>query len=162
MRRAAGLLAGLALALAAAGPLPALEPRTFDSPAEEARYRDLLQELRCLVCQNQTLADSNADLAQDLRREVYDMVRAGRSDPEIIEFLVARYGDFVLYRPPVAPKTWLLWFGPFLVGAGAVAALVVMVRRRRRAPEAEPLELDEGERVRIAALLREDEEKPGR
>ena len=109
-------------------------------PAEaglDARLKKLETELRCLVCQNQTLADSNADLADDLRREVRSLAVAGRSDDEIKAYLVARYGDFVLYDPPVKPLTWVLWFGPFAlaIGGGAVWWLVLK-RRAKMAPQA--------------------------
>ena len=105
----------------------------------ELRIRHLEEKLRCLVCQNQTLADSNAELAGDLRRQVREQVNAGRSDGEIVEYLVQRYGDFVLYDPPFKPTTALLWIGPFVLLAAAAAALVVILRRRRRAPEEPPL-----------------------
>ena len=97
----------------------------------EARLKKLSEELRCLVCQNQTLADSNADLAVDLRRQVQTMISAGQSDREIRDFMVARYGDFVLYKPPVQSNTALLWFGPFgLLGAGALIWWLVQRRSR--------------------------------
>ena len=101
--------------------------------ALEARLKNLEEELRCLVCQNQTLADSTAPLAQDLRREVRELALAGKSDSEIKDYLTARYGDFVLYKPPVKPTTWLLWFGPFafLLGGGVIW-FVVLRRRGRR------------------------------
>lgn len=98
----------------------------------EGRLKRLEADLRCLVCQNQTLADSNAPLAEDLRREVRALALSGKSDAEIRTFLVARYGDFVLYDPPVKESTWLLWFGPFLLLGGGVAAWLAIVRRRRR------------------------------
>ena len=102
------------------------------NPQVEARLKDLAVELRCLVCQNQTLADSNAPLAEDLRREVREMIAKDMSDKEIIDFLVTRYGDFVLYRPPWKPTTTLLWVGPFLLlGAGATG-LVFALRRRQK------------------------------
>jgi cytochrome c-type biogenesis protein CcmH len=102
-------------------------------PAEaglDARLKKLETELRCLVCQNQTLADSNADLADDLRREVRALAVAGKSDDEIKAYLVARYGDFVLYDPPVKPLTWLLWFGPFALAVGGGAVWWVILKRR--------------------------------
>jgi cytochrome c-type biogenesis protein CcmH len=102
-----------------------------EDPALESRLRKLAEELRCLVCQNQTLADSNAPLAEDLRREIRDRMRAGMSDQAIIEFLVARYGDFVLYRPPLKPATVLLWSGPFLLLVAGAVVLYVNLRRRR-------------------------------
>ncbi len=86
----------------------------FENEMQEQRYSDLIDELRCLVCQNQSLADSHAELAQDLRNEVYEKIIGGESDDTIIKFLVDRYGDFVLYRPPLQQKTWILWFGPVL------------------------------------------------
>ena len=101
----------------------------------ENRIRQLEEKLRCLVCQNQSLADSNAELAGDLRREVRDQVAAGRSDQEIIGYLVQRYGDFVLYEPPFKATTALLWVGPFLLLAAGAGFLIVAVRRRRNAPD---------------------------
>ncbi|MEO6566806.1 MAG: cytochrome c-type biogenesis protein [Casimicrobiaceae bacterium] len=100
--------------------------------ALDARLKKLDEELRCLVCQNQSLADSNAPLAQDLRREVRSLADAGKSDAQIKEFLVARYGDFVLYKPPVKGTTWLLWFGPFLLLAGGAGVWWSVSRRRAR------------------------------
>ncbi|MGC1818623.1 MAG: cytochrome c-type biogenesis protein, partial [Casimicrobiaceae bacterium] len=100
--------------------------------ALDTRLKKLESELRCLVCQNQTLADSNADLAADLRKEVRELAVSGKTDAQIKQYLVARYGDFVLYRPPVKPETWLLWFGPFAMLAGGVAVWWGLTRRRRR------------------------------
>jgi cytochrome c-type biogenesis protein CcmH len=98
----------------------------------DARLKRLENELRCLVCQNQTLADSNSALADDLRREVRTLAVAGKSDAEIKQYLVARYGDFVLYNPPVKGTTWLLWFGPFVLLVAGGAIWYAVVRRRRR------------------------------
>ena len=145
--RVSALLIALVLATAAAHARSVFEPRGFTSPEHEERYYTLVDELRCLVCQNQTIAESNADLASDLRREVYRMVEDGRSEGEIAGFMVARYGDFVLYRPPLRGGTILLWAGPFLLAALGLAALAVYVRRRRRAPAA-PLGADERRRIR--------------
>ena len=103
-----------------------------DDPAAEARLKHLAVELRCLVCQNQTLADSNAPLAEDLRREVREMIAKNMSDQEIIEFLVSRYGDFVLYRPPLKATTTVLWIGPFVLMAIGATALIMTLRRRSR------------------------------
>ncbi|NUS37406.1 MAG: cytochrome c-type biogenesis protein CcmH [Lysobacter sp.] len=102
-------------------------PPTFADRAEEARFRALVTELRCVMCQNQSLADSNAMVAQDLRREVLALMRQGKTDAQIQDYLVARYGEFVLYKPRVEERTWLLWFGPLalLLAGGAVVALVV-------------------------------------
>ncbi|MBK7333497.1 MAG: cytochrome c-type biogenesis protein CcmH [Betaproteobacteria bacterium] len=119
----------LALALAAGA---AFAQQSAPDVAFEARLKRLEADLRCLVCQNQTLADSNAPLAEDLRREVRTLALSGKSDAEIRTFLVARYGDFVLYDPPVKESTWLLWFGPFLLLGGGVVAWLAIVRRRRR------------------------------
>lgn len=127
-----------------------VEPLEFRDAAEEARYKALIAELRCLVCQNQSLADSNAELAGDLRREVFNKMRSGASDKEIVDFLVARYSDFVLYRPPVKSTTFLLWFLPFGLIAGGAAVLVYVIRRRRPAEEAP---LSDAERARAQALL---------
>lgn len=102
----------------------------FDNPEHERRYQTLIKELRCLVCQNQNLADSNADLATDLREKVYQMIQAGSSDDDIVDYMVDRYGDFVLYRPPVNTATILLWAGPFLILCIAVLGVITFIRRR--------------------------------
>ncbi len=106
-------------------------------PAIEQRAKALEEQLRCLVCQNQTIADSNAGLAVDLRRQVREQLTQGKSETEVIDFMVQRYGDFVLYRPPVKKTTWLLWFGPFAVLAAGVGLLILKLRRRASAPEAD-------------------------
>ncbi|MDY0022467.1 cytochrome c-type biogenesis protein [Arenimonas caeni] len=117
----------------------AFEPIEFRDAAEEARFRSLSAELRCVMCQNQSLADSNAQIAADLRAQVLELMREGKSDREIKDYLVARYGEFVLYNPPVKPATWPLWFGPALILLGGAAAVVVVVRRRAgKAPVAAP------------------------
>ena len=125
-------------------------------PALEQRVMTLAAELRCLVCQNQTIADSNAPLAEDLRNQVREKMRQGASDSQIIDFMVERYGDFVLYRPPVKATTLLLWFGPLLLVA---AGLLVLLRRLRRRPAPEP-ELSAAERERARKLLTESEAEP--
>jgi len=123
----------LAAALLAAPILAsAIAPMEFDSPQQRQRFVQLTSELRCLVCQNQSLADSDAPLAQELREDVLNMMKNGKSDDEIRDFLVARYGDFVLYDPPVQPSTWALWFGPFILLLVGAAALAMAVRRRSR------------------------------
>ena len=109
-------------------------PLQFRNTAEETRFHALVSELRCVMCQNQSLADSNAQIAVDLRREVLDLMREGRSDPEVREFLVARYGEFVLYRPRVSGTTWLLWFGPLLFALGGGVVVWRLLRRGRDAP----------------------------
>lgn len=119
--------------LALAAPLAAIEPLEFESPEQELRYQQLLRELRCLQCQNQSLADSDANVASGLRQLIHKQMRDGRSDEEIKAFLVERYGEFVLYRPRVESGTWLLWFGPFLILAGGGIALALHLRGRRPA-----------------------------
>ena len=130
LRRLVARVLAPALLVLALLPAAAMEPLPFADAAEEARFRALVAELRCVLCQNQSLADSNAGIAVDLRREVFQLMRDGRSDAEIKTFLTERYGEFVLYRPEVSPRTWLLWFGPALLLLGGIATLVVVVRRR--------------------------------
>ena len=125
-------------------------PSEFADAAQQERYESLLRELRCLVCQNQSLAESNAPLALDLRVEVLKRVRAGMSEEEIVEFLVARYGDFVLYRPPLRRGTWVLWFGPFLLLAIAVI-VVHRIASGRPIGDAEPLDDEERRRLEEVA-----------
>ncbi len=129
-------LVALFLALLAASPARAGEaaPAAQD-PALEKRVLAVAAELRCLVCQNQTIADSNADLAVDLRNQVRDMLRQGQTQEQIVSYMTARYGDFVLYRPPLKQTTALLWFGPALLLLGAVVGLTVVLRRRSRLPD---------------------------
>ena len=130
-------------------PVPASEPRSFPSPELAERYRHLVEEIRCLVCQNQSIADSNADLAQDLRAKVDEMLRAGRSDDEILAYMVDRYGNFVRYRPPFDAATVLLWCGPFALAAAALGWLLFRIRRRAPAREG----LTDEERSRLASLV---------
>jgi len=128
---AVGILFALA-ALALSTSAFAIYPLPFKDRAEEQRFQHLAKELRCLVCQNQNLADSEADLAKDLREQVFKMMQSGKSDDEIKSYLVSRYNDFVLYDPPVKPGTWLLWFTPgvlVLIGAGV---LINILRKRAR------------------------------
>jgi cytochrome c-type biogenesis protein CcmH len=129
-----------------AGTAHAIDPLPFKDRAEEVRFQNLTKQLRCLVCQNQDLADSDADLAKDLRKQVFDMMQSGKSDAEIKQYLVARYNDFVLYDPPLKPGTWLLWFTPFaLVLAGAFAVIAIL-RRRAAQPAAGPrADIDPGD-----------------
>lgn len=137
------------MAFAAEAPLLAADETV------EKRLVAISEELRCLVCQNESLAGSRADLANDLRREIRKMIVEGKTDQEILDFMVARYGDFVLYRPPVKPATWLLWGGPFILLAGGLGALVFFLRRRNRVVPA-PV-LSEEQRRRAAALLDQSE-----
>lgn len=133
-----------------------VEVHEFKTTEQEQQYNRLIDELRCLVCQNQNLADSNAELAQDLRQEVYDMIQQGATDQDIINFMVARYGDFVLYRPPLKSTTVFLWVGPFIILGIAIVILLVFVRRRRTTTEPE---LDEAQHERARHLLQDDNEK---
>jgi cytochrome c-type biogenesis protein CcmH len=141
------------LVVALTVPALAVTPQErLDDPALEARARELSQELRCLVCQNQSIDDSNADLARDLRVIVRERLKAGDSDREVLDWIVARYGDFVLLRPPVKPVTWAMWFAPFVVLALGALAVALYFRRQRRAPAA-PLPLTPEERRRLEGLL---------
>jgi cytochrome c-type biogenesis protein CcmH len=115
----------------------------FEDPAEQSRYERVIRDLRCLVCRSESIADSNAPLAADLRREVETLMRAGKSDEEIYAFMTERYGDFVLLQPPVAPRTWLLWAAPAMFLVGGIAVVLVVVQRRARAASADPAALDE-------------------
>jgi cytochrome c-type biogenesis protein CcmH len=137
-RRAQGALPQVLLLFFVAGLAfaQAIDPLPFKDHAQEVRFQSLTRELRCLVCQNENLADSNADLARDLRHEVFDLMQQGKSDDEIKQYLVDRYSDFVLYDPPVKASTMLLWFGPFLILLAGAAVVVVTVRRRGRATTA--------------------------
>lgn len=132
----------------------------LETPEQEARFKKLSEELRCLVCQNQNLADSNAELALDLRRQVYEMIIDGKSDEEIVNYMVARYGDFVLYRPPVKPQTFLLWFGPLLLLAIGSIILIMFVRRRSQEKgDSEALSAEETDR--LDALLHDKGDDTG-
>jgi len=149
----------LIVAFLMSGPVWAGEAKPLaDDPASEARLKHLAVELRCLVCQNQTLADSNAPLAEDLRREVREMIAKNMSDQEIIEFLTARYGDFVLYRPPVKSTTALLWVGPFILLAIGATALIITLRRR--AGKVVDVPITEDEHRRVEQLLAEGGKRP--
>ncbi len=153
-----GLL--LALVLGVAGPgQAAIETFTFDTPEQEVRFKELSGKLRCLVCQNQSIGDSNAELAQDLRREVYEMIKAGQSDTQIVTFLVDRYGDFVLYQPPVTPTTALLWIGPFLLIAVGLFFLIRFIRTRVATTSGDG-ELSAEEQARLDALLQPSAKDP--
>jgi cytochrome c-type biogenesis protein CcmH len=136
------VLAGGATAQPAAS-APALVAAPVPSALDQQVLR-IAAELRCLVCQNQTIADSNAELALDLRRQVREQLQQGRSEAQVLEYMTTRYGDFVLYRPPVKGTTWLLWFGPAVLLVGAVLTLVLVLRRRARLP-AEAFEPDQND-----------------
>lgn len=147
----------LALAIACA-----MAPAHADTTAsgQQARIQSLSEKLRCLVCQNQSIADSNADLATDLRRELEAQVKAGRSDEQILDFMVQRYGDFVLYKPPLKASTVLLWVGPFVLLGVAAASLVAVLRRRRAARD--EAELDAGERALVERVLGGESQDSGK
>lgn len=123
------------------------EERPSDDPAVEQRLAKLSKELRCLQCQNQTLADSPAGLAADLRREIREQMKAGKSDQEIISFLTQRYGDFILYRPRVTFTTYLLWFGPFVLLLAGLYLLFRYIKQRRDIIPEQPLSADEHRRA---------------
>jgi len=135
-----------------------LETFDFTGNVEEDRYKELIAEVRCLVCQNQSLADSDAELAHDLRREIYELMQQGQNDDQIIEFLVARYGDFVLYQPPVKPSTYILWYGPFVLLILGILMLFRTLRQRRQ--QATP-EFSEEEQRRLQQLLDDKKHKHG-
>ena len=148
-------LAAVALGFTLAGAAhAAIDTYEFADDAERARFRELTQELRCPKCQNQDIADSNAPIATDLRREIYRMLGEGKSNQQIIDFMVDRYGDFVRYKPALTGKTAVLWFGPLALLVGGVVLIGVIVGRRRRVSQAEGADsLSAEERQRLAALL---------
>lgn len=127
-----------------------IEIAKFDDPKMEQHYKQLINELRCLVCQNQNLADSNAELAQDLRAQIYTMLQQGKSKQDVVDFMVVRYGDFVLYRPPFKLRTVVLWVGPFLFLILGMGFLVMYIRRQ---PGQTGIELTEEEHRQASILL---------
>ncbi len=156
MRRLfAALTAGFLMAAAPLPPAP-VEDRPLADPALEARAVALQQSLRCVVCQNESIAESGAVLAADLRQVVRERVAAGDSDEEVRAFMVARYGDFVLLKPPFEPATWLLWLGPLIVVLLGGLAVIAYLRQRRTVPEATALSADE--MARLDALLAQEDE----
>jgi cytochrome c-type biogenesis protein CcmH len=146
------LLCSLALTVSAQEARPLAE-----DPELEKRLTTLAKELRCLVCQNETLADSQADLAQDLRAQIREQMKAGKSDKQIVAYLTQRYGQFVLYRPPVTPTTYLLWFGPFIFLLGGLVLLFRYVKQRRELIPESPLSV---EQLRRVDEILKDREKP--
>ncbi|MFI8375714.1 cytochrome c-type biogenesis protein [Pseudomonas helleri] len=148
-------LAAVALGFTLAGAAhAAIDTYEFADDAERARFRELTQELRCPKCQNQDIADSNAPIATDLRREIYRMLGEGKSNQQIIDFMVDRYGDFVRYKPALTGKTAVLWFGPLALLVGGLVLIAVIVGRRRRVTQADGADsLSAEERQRLAALL---------
>ncbi len=140
----------LALCLPFAAMAGEAKPMAKD-PVLEQRMIALSENLRCLVCQNESLAGSHAELAEDLRQEIREQLHAGKTNEQVIEYLTERYGDFVLYKPPVKPITWLLWFGPFALLIGAMGGLYSYIKRRGNRLVDEPL--SEEEKKRVAALI---------
>jgi cytochrome c-type biogenesis protein CcmH len=133
--------------------LAAVEYREFKQPEQEQAYQTLITELRCLVCQNQTIADSNADLAKDLRRQVYEMLQQGKSQQQIVDFMTERYGDFVLYNPAFNLKTWLLWGGPVVfLFVGLLTVFWLVRRKKSHVPHTA---LSSAQQSRLNAILKE-------
>ncbi len=120
----------------------------FDSPEKEKIFHKLSEELRCLVCQNQSVAESNADLAKDLRLEIYTMLQKGKTEDEIVSFMVDRYGDYVLYRPPFEPMTWLLWFGPVVIFFFGMIFVVRYMKAQNLSKQVESLSKEDIERIK--------------
>lgn len=147
--RLRALLLAALLAAPAAGAFT-LEEFQFEDPKQAQEFRTLIEELRCLVCQNESLAGSQAELAQDLRQEVYRQMKAGQSRDQVVDFLVARYGDFVLYDPPLKPSTYPLWFGPLLLAGIGVLVLARALYQRKQTMEKD---LSAEEKQRLQALL---------
>lgn len=137
-------------------PLWAGEAAPVGEPVAEARLKKITEELRCLTCMGQSIADSQSGFSDDMRREIREMIRQGKSDQQIIDFMVQRYGDFVLYRPPVKSTTWLLWFGPLLL---FVAGLGVLVFKLKKRSQVEVPALTEEEHAKAALLLQASREK---
>ena len=127
----------------------------FDTPEQKEEFRRLSEQLRCMVCQNESLAGSDAELAQDLRREVYNMMKSGQTEEQIIDFMVSRYGDFVLYEPPFKPSTYPLWIGPFILFAIGCLLLIRTLSKKKRSHE---VELSEEEQQRLDELLKQSPE----
>lgn len=143
----------VAISLIVAGGLVSVRSQTTSDTLLEQRLQNLTKQLRCLQCRNETVADSPAQIADDLRKEVREQMKAGKSDDEIIAFLHERYGDFILYNPPVKATTYLLWFGPFLLLVGGTLLLFRFLKQRRAMIETKPLTAEE--RRRAEKLLRE-------
>jgi cytochrome c-type biogenesis protein CcmH len=135
----------------------AIDTYQFKDEAERERFRSLTAELRCPKCQNQNIADSNAPIATDLRREIFRMLEEGKSNAEIVDFLVLRYGDFVLYKPPLDTRTYLLWYGPFaLLGLGALGLVVLVLRRRKVENNPAQVALSASENQRLQTMLQQN------
>ncbi len=134
----------------------AVEVKQFKTPQQEQRYKKLINEFRCVVCQNQNIADSNAELAKDLRKQVYKMINEGKSDDAILDFMVTRYGDFVLYRPLFNSTTFLLWVGPFIIFVIGLFVLINFIRQRKKVVITT---LSNNDKEKLKQLLDEDKEQ---
>lgn len=134
----------------------AVEVKQFKTPEHEQRYKNLINEFRCVVCQNQNIADSNAALAKDLRKQVYKMINAGQNDKEIMDFMVTRYGDFVLYRPLFNSSTFLLWVGPFIIFIIGLFVLIRFIRQRKKVVVET---LSDNDKEKLKQLLENDKEQ---
>ena len=143
------------------GSYAAVDPRDFADDSQRERYHELAVELRCPKCQNQSIAESESPIANDLRGEIHRMLREGRSDDQIIDFMVARYGDFVLYEPPLSSRTALLWLGPAALLLAGGATVAVIVANRRRSLPAAASTLSDGEQHRLAGLLGDADQSIG-
>ena len=133
----------------------AVEYKKFDNPQQEETYQVLIEELRCLVCQNQTIEDSNAELAKDLRRQVYEMLQQGKSRDEIATFMTDRYGDFVLYNPPFKVKTGVLWIGPIIFLLIGLVMLIVISRRKKVFVNTKLSDEEQAQKAKVKKLLKE-------
>ena len=136
----------------------AVEYKKFDNPQQEETYQVLIEELRCLVCQNQTIADSNAELAKDLRRQVYEMLQQGKSKDEIATFMTERYGDFVLYNPPFKVKTGVLWIGPVIFLLIGLVMLFVFTRRKKVFVNIKLSDEEQAKKAKVKKLLNDGEQ----
>ena len=151
-----GLFIILALLFSFSASYAAVEIKKFDNEQQEQRYKYIIDELRCLVCQNQNISGSNAGLAKDLRKQVHKMILAGEDDEAIFDFMVTRYGDFVLYRPPFKATTFLLWVGPFIIFVFGLFMLIRFIRQRKKVVVTE---LNSGDKEKLKQLLNEDKEQ---
>lgn len=142
--------------LSIATPSYAAEAQSIGDPVVEARVKKLSEELRCLTCMGQSIADSQSGFSEDMKREIREMIAKGKTDAQIMEFMVQRYGDFVLYRPPVKETTWLLWFGPFIM---FVLALWLLIAKLRKRGSTSTTELTAEEHAKAVQLLKESQEK---
>lgn len=149
------VLLALSLLISMSSLHAAFEAKKFNNVEQEQRYKQLINEFRCVVCQNQNIADSNAELAKDLRKQVYKMINAGNSDSEIMDFMVTRYGDFVLYRPQFNSSTFILWVGPFIIFVFGFYVLVNFIRQRKKEVVTE---LSSTDKEKIKKLLDDKEQ----